>query len=274
VSRRQTTFDHAAKVVVVAAAIVFVAPIAWLGLTALRQSSELFSFSLFFTPTLDNFGSVLRSYDMGQFFFNSILIASVVMVANVVIGGIAAYGFARFRFPLNTVLFIAILCVKMIPSISLIVPLYLMYASTGLLNTIGAVMITEIAFALPLSVWIMESFFRALPREFEEAAIIDGCSRFEAFVRVVVPLAMPGISVTAIFAFLSSWYSFLVPLVIISSQDKQTLPLALSQMNLLYGIRWDQMSAASIMYIVPTVVIAVIFQKYIVSGLTMGGVKG
>lgn len=273
-SRRQTTFDHAAKLLIAAAAFAFVAPIAWLALTALRQPSELFSFSLFFTPTLENFASVLRSYDMGQFFFNSILIASVVMVANVVIGGFAAYAFARFRFPLSTILFIAIICVKMIPSISLIVPLYLMYASSGLLNTIVAVMITEIAFALPLSVWIMESFFRALPRELEEAALIDGCSRFGALIRIVVPLAMPGISVTAIFAFLSSWYSFLVPLVIISAQDKQTLPLALSQMNLLYGIRWDQMSAASIMYILPTVIIAIVLQKYIVSGLTMGGVKG
>lgn len=273
-SRRQTTFDHAARALVVAAAVVFVAPIAWLGITAFRQPSELFSFSLFFTPTLENFSSVLRGYDMGQFFANSIFIAAVVMVANVVLAGLAAYGFARFKFRFSAALFVAILCVKMIPSISLIVPLYLMYASAGLLNTTAAVIITEIAFALPLSVWIMESFFRALPRELEEAAVIDGCSRLGALVRIVVPLAMPGISVTAIFAFLSSWYSFLVPLVIVSSQDKQTLPLALSQMNLLYGIRWDQMSAASIMYIVPTVIIAIVFQKYIVSGLTMGGVKG
>lgn len=273
-SRRQTAFDHATKALVVVAAIVFVAPIAWLAVTSIRQPSELFSFSLFFTPTLENFASVLRSYDMGQFFVNSIFIATVVMVANVIIGGLAAYAFARFRFPFSSVLFVAILCVKMIPSISLIVPLYLMYASAGLLNTVAAVIITEVAFALPLSVWIMESFFRALPRELEEAAVIDGCSRFGALIRIVVPLAMSGISVTAIFAFLSSWYSFLVPLVIISSQDKQTLPLALSQMNLLYGIRWDQMSAASIMYIIPTVIIAIVFQKYIVSGLTMGGVKG
>lgn len=273
-SRRQTGFDHAAKALVIVSSVVFVAPILWLALTAFRQPSELFSFSLFFTPTLENFSSVLKSYDMGQFFANSILIASVVTVLNVVIGGLAAYAFARFKFRFSTVLFVAILCVKMIPSISLIVPLYLMYASAGLLNNVAAVVITEVAFALPLSVWIMESFFRALPRELEEAAVIDGCSRFGALVRIVVPLAMPGISVTAIFAFLSSWYSFLVPLVIISSQDKQTLPLALSQMNLLYGIRWDQMSAASIMYIVPTVIIAIVFQKYIVSGLTMGGVKG
>lgn len=273
-SQRQNTFDHAAKALVVVAAIVFVAPIAWLALTSLRRPSELFSFSLFFAPTLENFSSVLRSYDMARFFANSLFISSVVTAVNVVVGGLAAYAFARFKFPLSTVLFIIILCIKMIPSISLIVPLYLMYASAGLLNSMGAVIITEVAFALPLSVWIMESFFRALPRELEEAAVIDGCSRLGALWRIVVPLAMPGISVTAIFAFLSSWYSFLVPLVIISSQDKQTLPLALSQMNLLYGIRWDQMSAASIMYIVPTLIIAVVFQKYIVSGLTMGSVKG
>ena len=273
-SQRRTAFDHAASGLVIFAGLLFVAPIVWLAITATRQPSQLFSFSLFFTPTLDNFASVLRSYDMGRFFANSLLISGVVTIANVMFGGLAAYGFARFKFRFSTFLFIAILCVKMIPSISLIVPLYLMYASVGLLNSMTAVIVTEVAFALPLSVWIMETFFRALPKELEEAAVIDGCSRFGALVRIVVPLAMPGISVTAIFAFLSSWSSFLVPLVIISSQDKQTLPLALSQMNLLYGIRWDQMSAASIMYIVPTVIIAIVFQKYIVSGLTMGGVKG
>ena len=271
---RQTTFDHVAKILVVAASVLFVAPVFWLALTALREPSQLFSFSLFFTPTLKNFASVLQSYDMARFFANSLMIAVVVTLANVAIGGLAAYAFARFSFPLSKVLFIAVLCVRMIPNISLIVPLYLMYASSGLLNSLTSVMITEIALALPLSVWIMESFFRALPRDMEEAALIDGCSRMQAFVRIVVPLAMPGVSVTAIFAFLSSWYDFLVPLVIISSQDKQTLPLALSQMNLLYGIRWDQMSAASIMYIVPTAIIAIVFQKYIVAGLTMGGVKG
>jgi multiple sugar transport system permease protein len=273
-SRRETAFDHGAKILVIAAAALFVAPVAWLALTAFRRPGELFSFALFFTPTFENFLSVLRTYDMARFFANSLGVALVVTLGSVVIGGLAAYAFARFRFRFSNVLFIAVLCVRMIPGISLIVPLYLMYASFGLLNSLAAVIITQLALALPLSVWIMESFFRALPRDLEDAALIDGCSRMQALIRIVVPLAMPGIAVAAIFAFLSSWYDFLVPLVIISSQDKLTLPLALSQMNLLYGIRWDQMSAASIMYIVPTAVMAVVLQKYIVSGLTMGGVKG
>lgn len=273
-SRRVTVFDQGAKLVAAAAAVLFVAPVAWLALTAFRQPGELFSFSIFFSPTLANFISVLRTYDMARFFANSLGIALAVTVGNVVIGGLAAYAFARFRFRFSNLLFVAVLCVRMIPNISLIVPLYLMYVSWGLLNSLTSVIITELALALPLSVWIMESFFRSLPKDLEEAALIDGCSRLGVLVRVVLPLAMPGVSVAAIFAFLSSWYDFLVPLVIISSQDKQTLPLALSQMNLMYGIRWDQMSAASIMYIVPTAIMAVVLQKYIVSGLTVGAVKG
>lgn len=261
-------------VLVAATAFVFVAPVLWLGLTSLRAPADLFSFSLFFTPTWQNFASVLSTYDMVRFFMNSIYIAVVVTLGSIVIGGLAAYGFARFPYRFSTALFVAVLCVRMIPNISLIIPLYLMYASFGLLDTLTAVIITELALVLPLSVWIMESFFRSLPRDFEEAAQVDGCSRMQAFVRIVVPLALPGVAVTAIFSFLFSWYDFLMPLVILSTQQKQTLPLALSQMNLLYGIRWDQMSAASIMYIVPTVLIALACQKYIVSGLTMGGVKG
>lgn len=261
-------------VLIVATAFVFVAPVLWLGLTAFRAPADLFSFSLFFTPTWQNFASVLSTYDMVRFFLNSIYIAVVVTLGSILIGGLAAYGFARYPFRFSTVLFVAVLCVRMIPNISLIIPLYLMYASFGLLDTLSAVIITELALVLPLAVWIMESFFRSLPKDFEEAAQVDGCSRLQAFFRIVVPLALPGVAVTAIFSFLFSWYDFLMPLVILSTQQKQTLPLALSQMNLLYGIRWDQMSAASIMYIVPTVLIALACQKYIVTGLTMGGVKG
>jgi len=261
-------------VLVALTAFVFVAPVLWLALTAFREPADLFSFSLFFTPTLQNFTSVLSTYDMVRFFANSLYVAVVVTLGSILIGGLAAYGFARYPFRFSTVLFVAVLCVRMIPNISLIIPLYLMYASFGVLDTLTAVIITELALVLPLSVWIMESFFRTLPKDFEEAAQVDGCSRLQAFFRIVVPLALPGVAVTAIFSFLFSWYDFLMPLVILSTQQKQTLPLALSQMNLLYGIRWDQMSAASMLYIVPTVLIALACQKYIVSGLTMGGVKG
>jgi len=259
---------------VVTAIVFFLFPIAWLALTSLKLPSELFSLSLPIPPTLRNYAVVLKTYDMTRFFLNSLIIATTVTTFALLIGVLAAYGFARFRFPLSLPLLIAILGFRMVPTISLVIPLYLMMSSRGLLDTRAAVIITELAFTLPLAVWIMEGFFRSLPREFDEAALIDGCSRLGALFRIVLPISAPGIAVTAIFTFLFSWNDFVLPLILTSTRNARTLPVALSQMNLLYGIRWDQMSAASMLYIIPTIVIAVLLQRHIVRGLTLGAVKG
>jgi multiple sugar transport system permease protein len=261
-------------IIIISAVVFFIFPIVWLGLTSLKPPLELFSFRLPSHLTLENFAAVLRIYDMVQLSVNSFLIAFFVTTLGVLIGAVAAYGFARFKFPLRLPVLIAILVMRMIPGIALTIPLYLMMNTWGLLDTRFAIILAQLGFVLPLSVWIMEGFFRGLPRELDEAALIDGCSRLGALFRVIFPISGPGLAVTAIFTFLFSWNDFGTPLVLSLTPKAQTLPVALSQMNLLYGIRWDHMAAASMMYIIPTVVIAALLGRYIVQGLTLGAVKG
>jgi multiple sugar transport system permease protein len=270
----RTTTKLLSYSILILTVVFFTLPVLWLFFTSLKPVSELFSQALPIPPTLVNYTTVLKTYDMARFFLNSLVIAVVVTVLGVIIGAVAAYGFARYRFPLSSLLLVAVLVVRMVPGISLIIPLYLLASGFGMLNTRLAVIITELAFALPLAVWIMEGFFRSLPKDLDEAALIDGCSRLGAFFRVILPIAAPGVAVTAIFTFLYSWNEFVFPLVLNSLPESHTLPVALSQMNLLYGIRWDHMSAASMMYIIPTIVIAALLQRYIVQGLTAGAVKG
>jgi multiple sugar transport system permease protein len=273
-----TTGKHISKLlsysIVVVTLVFFIFPIVWLALTSVKPRAELFSFSLPSVVSFGNFAEVLRTYDMVQFSINSFIISFAVTLIGIFIGSIAAYSFARFHFPFKMPILFAVLAMRMIPGVSLLIPLYLMINQWGLLNTRAAVIITELAFVLPLAVWIMEGFFRTLPRELDEAALIDGCSRLGALFRVILPVSGPGLAVTGIFTFLFSWNDFVLPLVLTSTPDAQTLPVALSQMNLLYGIRWDHMAAASMMYIIPTIIIAALLGRYIVQGLTLGAVKG
>lgn len=256
------------------AVLFFVFPIFWLGLTSFKPPRELFSFGLPSQFTLENYLSVFRTYEMTAFLANSLVTSLSVTALAVGIGALGAYGFARYRFAGSGLLLVLVLVMRMIPSISLMIPLYLMFANLGLLNTRAAVIIAQLAFVLPLAIWILEGFFRSLPKELEEAALVDGCSRLGTFWRIVLPISAPGLAVTAIFAFLFSWNDFALPLVLTSTPASQTLPMALSQMSLLFGIRWDHMSAASMMYIVPTILIAALLSRFVVRGLTAGAVKG
>ena len=260
--------------VVAMAVLVFVFPVFWLGLSSFKTPRELFDVALPTSFTLENYQAVLQNYEMGAFFRNSLVTAIVVTVSTVIVGGLGAYAFARYTFRGRQLTLFSVLVLRMVPGICLTIPLFLLISRFRMLDTIGALMIGQLAFALPQAVWILEGFFRGLPIELEEAALVDGCSRLQALLYVVVPISTPGLAVTGIFTFLLSWNDFALPLVLTSSPASQTLPVALSQMNLLYGIRWDHMSAASMMYMVPTIFIAIFLSRYVVQGLTLGAVKG
>ena len=247
--------------VVAIAVFVFVFPVFWLGLSSFKPPRELFDVALPSVFTLENYEAVLRNYAMGAFFRNSLVTAVAVTLGTVVIGGLAAYAFARYSFKGRQLTLFSVLVLRMIPGISLTIPLFLLISQFRLLDTLGAVIVGQLAFALPQSVWILEGFFRGLPIELEEAALVDGCSRLQALLYVVVPISTPGLAVTGIFSFLLSWNDFALPLVLTTSPNSQTLPVALSQMSLLYGIRWDHMSAASMMYMVPTILIAIFLSR-------------
>jgi ABC-type glycerol-3-phosphate transport system permease component len=162
----------------------------------------------------------------------------------------------------------------MLPAIAIGIPLFILFSRIRMTNTFAGLIIAHAAVQLPLVIWIMQGFLEDIPVELAEAGMVDGCNRLNVLYHILLPLATPGLAVAAIFAFLISWNDFGLSLILISTPDLLTMPVGMSNMNLMYGVRWDNLSAAAVMYIVPTIALALLLQRYIVRGLTMGAVKG
>lgn len=271
--RAQLALSYA---VVLLGAAIFTFPIVWLVLGSFKPSKEVLDVSLPTHPTLQNYRTVLDTFPIARFLRNSLVVALGSTSLSLVTGSLAAYGFARsrYRFTGQRALLLFILVLRMLPGIALGIPLYLLFSRLHLVDRAPALILAHAAVQLPLIVWIMQQFFQDVPLELEEAGMVDGATRLGVLYRIVLPLATPGMAVAAILAFLFSWNEFSLALILTSSPDLQTMPVALAQMNQLYGVRWDLLSAAAAMYIVPTMIMALLLQRYIVRGLTMGSVKG
>ncbi len=271
--RQQLVISYA---VVIVAAALFVFPIAWLLVGSFKQPVDVLEVSIPSNPTLRNYRVVLDTYPVDRFLRNSVVVAFGSTMIALTCGSLAGYGFARRRYAFrgSGLVLLAILAFRMLPGVALGIPLYLLFSRLDLIDRSPALILAHAAIQIPLVIWIMKGFFEDVPIEIEEASLVDGSSRVGALVRIVLPLAAPGFAVAAILSFLFSWNEFSLALILTSSPDLQTMPVALAQMNLLYGIRWDLLSAASAMYIVPTLLLALFLQRYIVRGLTMGSVKG
>jgi ABC-type glycerol-3-phosphate transport system permease component len=163
---------------------------------------------------------------------------------------------------------------RMLPAIAVSIPLYLLFSRIGLTDTYHGLIIAHVAAQLPLVIWIVQGFLEDIPGEMTDAGLVDGCNRLSVLYHIILPLAAPGLAVAAIFAFLLSWNDFGISLILITSEERLTMPLGMAQMNLAYGVKWDSLSAAAMMYIIPTIILALLLQRYIVRGLTMGAVKG
>lgn len=256
--------------------VVFLFPIVWLFLGSFKPPVDALRVSLPTEPTLVNYRTVLDTYPVARFLRNSLVVALGSTALSLVTGSLAAYSFARarYRFRGRQYLLLFTLLLRMLPLIALGIPLYLLFSRIGLLNRAPGLILAHAAIQLPLVIWIMRGFCEDVPVELEEAGMVDGSPRLGVLYRIVLPLVTPGLAVAAILAFLFSWNEFGLALILVSTPDLQTMPVALAQMNLVYGIRWDLLSAAAAMYILPTMLMAVILQRYIVRGLTTGSVKG
>jgi multiple sugar transport system permease protein len=194
-------------------------------------------------------------------------------MGGIVLGSLAAYGFARFPFKGSEVIKFFILVTRMIPRIALVVPYFLMMLHLGLLDTRSGLVLAYTSFALPFTIWLMIGFFDQVPRDIEEAALVDGCSPIRAFSTVTLPLVAPGLVVTSIFAFLLSWNEFLFAL-ILSGVRSKTLPVVIAGFSTDVGPLYNDMSAAATLVMIPTVFLTFLLQRYVVRGLTLGAVKG
>jgi multiple sugar transport system permease protein len=228
---------------------------------------------VFFTPSLVNYMRLLDTPFLA-YLWNTVIVASSTTVFSLLLGSLAAYSFTRFKFAGSESLPIFYLVMRMLPRFVLVIPYYLLIRQIGLLNTIPALVIAYTSFSLPFVIWLMIGFFKEIPIELEEAGMVDGCTRIQVFIRVVVPLVAPGLAATAIFAFLLGWNELLFSLVL-SGRDTRTLPaLATSVVSNERGIEWGTLNAMGSLVLLPVILMALLVQRHIVKGLTMGAVKG
>ncbi len=266
------------------ALIVILAPFAWLLISSVAAPVDLLTRPLEWIPAHVSFGrfadlTVGSSPDDTALGFraalvNSSIIASTVTAVSMVVGTLAAYAFARLRFPGRSWLILAFMATYMLPPIALILPLFQIMGALGLRDTPLALIIIYSSFVTPYVIWIMRGYIETISPELDDAARVDGCSRLGALVRVIVPVAMPGLVSTALLAFLLAWDEFLYALIITQSNASKTLPIAINDFIGRHGVDFGLLAAGGVIAALPPVIIAFVFQRYIVAGLTAGSVKG
>jgi multiple sugar transport system permease protein len=255
------------------------APVYWMITISLKTEVDQFAFPpkwFVFTPTLEHYYDAFVTRSFGQYLLTSAIVAVASTACALVIGTLAAYALTRFRLPygLDRKLSLWILSTRMFPAIVTAVPLFLMMRDLRLLNTQAALIIVYTGFNLPFVVWMMRGFFAEVPRDLEEAALVDGDSRLGALVRVVLPLVSPGLAATAVFCLIVCWNEFLFALVLTQTDAAITLPVGIAGRVTQYEIKWGVMSAAGAVAMMPILVFALAMQKYLVRGLSLGAVKG
>ena len=260
--------------VVVLYGIIVLFPIFWLAMTSFKPGSESYTVSLPSRLTLENYVEVLGTYSIGSFFANSLIVSIVSTAIILVLSITAVYGLTKFRSKLSSKILGTCLALRMIPFVTIIIPLYLMMAKLGLINTKACLILGNVAFNLPMAIWLLVPFFEEFPSELLEAATIDGCGKMNALIRIVLPLSKSAIMVVLIFTFINTWNEFMYSLIMNTGSDHMTLPVAIAQLTSRYGPRWDLQSAAAMLYIAPIIIITAVFRKHIIGGLTAGAVKG
>jgi multiple sugar transport system permease protein len=279
-STRYTVFIHVAAVVV---SLVFLLPVAWLVIASISPSVDLLKIPLSFIPhhiTFSRYHEIFTSHGDTIFanfrssLINSAIIASATVAISITVGVFGAYAFARLRFRFQRASLLLFLSTYMVPPIALVIPLYLIMVRLHLLNTRIGLIIVYCSFATPFVLWIMGNYFQTIPRELEDAARVDGCSRIGALFRVILPLARPGLLSTMLFAFLIAWDEFLYALVFTSTNASKTIPVAIAEFTGRFTTDFGLQAAGGILAAVPPVLIAIAFQRYIVGGLAAGAVKG
>ncbi len=277
----RTTFVYLGMVI---ALLAIVAPFAWLLISSVADKADLLTQPLQWIPahisftrfldltvgsspdeTAQGFRSALR---------NSLVIASATTAVGMVVGTLAAYAFARLRFPGRGWMVLAFMATTMLPPIALILPLFQIMKALGLTDTPLALIIIYSSFVTPYVVWIMRGYIETIPRDLDDAGRVDGCSRLGVLWRVIVPVARPGLLSTALLAFLLAWDEFLYALVITQSNASKTLPVAINDFIGRYGVDFGRLATGGVIAAIPPVLIAFVFQRYIVAGLTAGSVKG
>lgn len=252
------------------------APLMWQFVTSLKPDYELTAIPpvLPENPTAGHYVSIFKGHPLLRIILNSAVVAASTTLLSLVIGSLAAFGLAKLKIKYSALILGFVLSVSMFPPIATVSPLYIIIRVLGLRDTWWALIITYTTFSLPLSIWILTNFLREIPDEIYLAAKVDGCSAFQAFYKIMLPLSAPGLFTTAILVFIFSWNEFLFALTFTSTTASRTIPVGIALFPGLHEIPWGDIAAASVVVTIPLIVLVFAFQRRIIEGLTAGAVKG
>ena len=270
--RKSRSYPVFRVLVLTTTVLLFIAPLMWMLVASFKTNVDIYDSSktFLFTPTMDNYSNVLGRNNYFDFIFNSFWVALWSTVFSLILGVPAAYAMSRFSMGRSAMV---VLMARIIPGVSLLVPWYFIFANMRLVGGYAVLILSHMFVALPLIVYIMMSFFDSLPTELEDAAQVDGLTAIGAFLRISLPLSVPGLATAGILSFIFSWNNFMFALVLAGANTK-TLPVAIFNFVSYASIDWGGLMSASVVVTVPIMVIALFTQKYIVAGLTAGATKG
>lgn len=259
--------------------VILLSPVYWIVVTSLKTEQEIFQIPPTLFPkklNLISYASQLNNGDFNMFrsFGNSMLISLSCMVIAVILSVPASYGLARYRFKGKELCILGFLITQMLPVSVILTPMFIMFRNMGLINNPLSAILADATIGIPFSILILKNFFLSIPRELEEASYIDGCNRFTSFLRILIPIAFPGVIVCAVFSFLYAWGDLAYGMTFIQDQIKRPITSGIFNFMGQYGTKWSYLTAFAVVTIIPVALIFIFMQKYIVSGLTSGAVKG
>ena len=254
-------------------------PLYWIFITSIKTEKEIFLIPPTFYPHILNRKSYMAQLQTGDFnmfrsFLNSFIISVGAMLIAVILAVPASYAIARYRFKGRKMMLLGFLVTQMLPVSVLLTPMFIMFRNMHMYNTWNAAILADATIGIPFSVLILKNYFSSIPKELEEAAYIDGCNRFTAFMKVLVPVAKPGVIVCAVFSFLYAWGDLAYGMTFILDQQKRPITAGIFNFMGQYGTKWSYLTAFAIVAIIPVALIFIFMQKYIISGMTSGAVKG
>jgi len=254
-------------------ALVILVPIVWVLLAAFKQQVDVYQIKLFFEPTLENFKTIWGGqFDIKNKLINSVIVSGATVLVTIPLATFAAYSFSRFRLFGGKVLLVMILATQFVPAVVIVLPFFVFYRDLGLLDSRLGLVLIYLSLLMPFAVWMIKGFIDGIPLDTEEAAMVDGSSRMQVIKNIVLPMAMPGIITAAIFCFILAWNEFIFA-IILTTKDAQTMPVGLALFSTEEGTRWELLSAAGLIIMVPIFILALIIQKHFVKGMTMGAVR-
>jgi multiple sugar transport system permease protein len=264
------------RIILLVFLVIVLVPFFWMLVTSLKHQQEIYGSQLTLWPkdlTFDNYLSAFTDADFGLYFLNSLTVTLVSSVTVLIISVLGGYSLARFQFKGKNVTLIAFLVTQMVPTMIMIVPLFILFSKIGLINHLASLIILYTVINIPFCLLTMSSFFQRIPVTLEEAAIIDGCNRFQSVYKVILPVMLPGVIATFVFAFTGAWNELFFGIMFLNGGTSATIPVALNNFVQKFDVNWGQMTAWGIISLIPVAIMFMFIQKYIVTGLTQGSVK-